>query len=132
MEQLTQIIIHSTAPAFLLGALASFIGVLHDELGRLIAMTNDIRKFDINERLIITSKIYRYQIYLLKKSIYAAVASAITISIMILGSFIMAVFDTRHEMVFGLLFSIALVLFIISLIFWGISSGYISDGHLEQ
>ena len=91
-------------------------------------MTNDIRKFDINERLIITSKIYRYQIYLLKKSIYAAVASAITISIMILGSFIMAVFDTRHEMVFGLLFSIALVLFIISLIFWGISSSYISDG----
>ncbi|MCK1480478.1 DUF2721 domain-containing protein [Bradyrhizobium sp. 197] len=118
VTQLSQVISHAIAPAFILGAVASFISVLVTRLNRIIdrcrivaphegaGLTKDYPDaLQLNRRAA-----------LINHALFWAVGSAlITILLMILA-FVDAFFELPHERGVALLFTLALVLFGVSLI----------------
>jgi hypothetical protein len=119
-SQISQVIVHATAPAFLLGATGSFIGLLVSRLNVIIDRSRSIHgiKDDESERLRLKEDIPRLQVRakLLHRAISIAVASAIFTTLLIVWGFVAAFLGYRHEVGAALLFIISLSLFTASLL----------------
>jgi hypothetical protein len=120
IDQLARIIGNVAAPAFLLGAVASFISVLISRINRVIdraQFLHDIAEGD-------TSKTYlkadiprlRRRAALLNRSLFCSILSAILTALIIIVAFISAYFQIAHEYGAALLFIGALVMFCAALI----------------
>ncbi|MDF2999031.1 MAG: hypothetical protein K0R27_4668 [Xanthobacteraceae bacterium] len=114
-EHLAQVMIHATAPAFILGALASFIALIIGRMNGIIErsrMIGAIRETDA-ARLHLKEDLprLRRRSYLLHRAIHLSVASAIVTTLLICLAFATAFFGWRHEIGGGLLFVVALLLF---------------------
>jgi hypothetical protein len=119
VAELSQVMIHATAPAFILGALASFISLVIGRMNGIIERSRMIGAIpDADERrrhLKQDLPRLRRRSVLLHQSIRYAVASAIVTILLICLAFAMAFFGQQHEFGGALLFVIALALFGISL-----------------
>ena len=120
VTQLSQVIAEVTGPAFLLGAVASFVSLIFLRMNRIIDRSqalNAIRDDD-SARGQLKSDIPRLKrrVVLLNKAIFFATIAGIVTSLLVIVSFVFAYLNLPHEHGVGVLFIIALVFFSAALI----------------
>ena len=123
-SQLQQVISQSIAPAFVLGAVASFISVLVTRLNRIIDRCRLLAAHDQNQRspdLGGVGDISRLnaRAELINRAILFAIGSALSTLLLMIVAFISAFLELPHERGVAILFVVALVLFGASLIYFG-------------
>src|SRR5450631_3893679 len=110
----------AAAPAFLLGAVASFLSVLVSHMSRIIDRSraiNAIPEEDTTKaHLKTTLPELRFRATLVNRAIYWAVASGITSCLLMIAAFGSAYFGFRHEPGAAILFTVSLGLFTFSLL----------------
>ena len=120
MEQLARIIGSIAAPAFLLGAVASFISVVFSQINRVIDRSHEIDaiKDDDAARSYLKADLprLRRRTELLHRALRYSILSAILTALIIIVAFISAYYDFAHEYGVALLFVASLVAFCLSLI----------------
>jgi len=120
VAQLSQVITQVTAPAFLLGAVASFTSVLIARMNRIIDRSQALNAIDEDDssRAHLRSDIprLRRRAVLLNKSILFSTFAAITTSVLVIVAFVSAYFNVAHEYGVGVLFMLALGFFTASLV----------------
>jgi Protein of unknown function (DUF2721) len=112
LNQLSQVISHATAPAFLLGAVAGFVSILIARMNGVIDRIRSLNSIadDDTPRARLKSDIPRleHRARLMNNAIYLAVGSGICTTVLVILAFISAFVGIRHEQVVGLLFVVAL------------------------
>ncbi|HXZ45536.1 MAG TPA: DUF2721 domain-containing protein [Pseudolabrys sp.] len=118
-DKLSLVISQAAAPAFLLGAIASFLSVLVSHMSRIAdrlhamnAMADDAQKAQSHA---LWSSLH-FRAILVHRAIYWAVGSGISTCLLMIVAFASAYFGARHEPAAALLFTLALGLFTASLI----------------
>ena len=120
IEQLSRIIGNVAAPAFLLGAVASFIAVLISRINRVIDRAQFLHGITDDD----ASKAYlkadiprlRRRAALLNRSLFCSILSAFLTALIIVVAFVSAMFNVAHEYGVALLFIAALLTFCVSLL----------------
>lgn len=120
IEQLSRIIGNVAAPAFLLGAVASFIAVLISRINRVIDRAQFLHGITDSD----APKAYlkadiprlRRRATLLNRSLFCAILSAFLTALIIVVAFVSAMFKFAHEYGVALLFIAALLTFCVSLL----------------
>jgi hypothetical protein len=119
VEQLSTMISHAVAPAFLLAAIAALVSIL---INRMAGVTDRIRNLNQiadgdSTRTWLKADIARLKRreILLNQSLQLAVTSAIGIAILLLIGFVVAFLGYRHEPGAGVLFIVSLCLLVGSL-----------------
>ena len=118
-NQLSLVISQAAAPAFLLGAVASFLSVLVAHMSRVVdrlRAIDDIPDGDAKARLKAALPGLRRRVALIHRAIYWAVASGIVTCLLMVVAFGAAYFGARHEPAAAILFTLSLGLFTTSLI----------------
>jgi Protein of unknown function (DUF2721) len=112
LSQLSQVIAHATAPAFLLGAVAGFVSILIARMNGIIDRVRNLNMIADADaaRLHLKSDIPRLKrrARLMNNAIYLAVGSAICTTVLVIMAFASAFVGLRHEPLAGILFVIAL------------------------
>jgi hypothetical protein len=120
VAQLSQVITQVTAPAFLLGAVASFTSVLIARMNRIIDRSQVLHAIGDDEasRAHLKADIPRLKrrAVLLNKAILFSTFAAITTSVLVIVAFVSAYFNIAHEYGAGVLFVLALTFFTASLV----------------
>ena len=119
VDQLSLVISQAAAPAFLLGAVASFLSVLVTHMSRILDRSraiSDISDDDPKTReLKVQLPELRLRAVLVIRAIYWAVGSGITTCLLMIVAFASAYIGARHEPAAAVLFT-SLCLFTASLI----------------
>jgi len=120
IEQLGRIIGNVAAPAFLLGAVASFIAILFSRINRVIDRSqyiHSIRDDDVS-RAYLKGDLPRLKLRaeMLSRSLRSSILSAMLTALIIIVSFISAFFNSPHEYGVAILFIGALIAFCASLV----------------
>lgn len=110
LASLTTVIVHAAAPAFLLGAVASFLSILTARLER---VTDRIRSTGIANGDPLQ---WRRRVGLLNDAIYLAVLSAVTTAGLLILAFMLAFFGLQHAYGVGAMFILALLLLMAGLV----------------
>jgi hypothetical protein len=112
LDQLSNVIAHVMAPAFLIGAVAGFVAVL---VGRMNGIIDRIRTVngitaDDEARAHLKSDLPRLKrrAKLVNDAIYFAVASALCTTVLVILAFVSAFFGFRHEPGVAAMFVLAL------------------------
>jgi uncharacterized protein DUF2721 len=112
LGQLSQIISHATAPAFLLGAVAGFVSILIARMNGIIDRVRSLNMItdDDAARVHLRADIPRlkHRARLMNDAIYLAVGSGICTTLQVILAFASAFLGIRHELLFGVLFVVAL------------------------
>jgi len=120
LDQLSLVISQAAAPAFLLGAVASFLSVLVSHMSRIIDRSRAINATpdgDPNKAgLKAALPQLKLRADLVNRAIYWAVASGISTCLLMIAAFGSAYFGIRHEPGAAILFTLSLGLFTFSLI----------------
>jgi hypothetical protein len=120
VTELSQVINHAIAPAFILGAVAGFISVLVTRLNRIIDRCRFIASHEGTE-----PNVERHypdmlelnrRAALINHALFWAVASALVTILLMILAFVDAFFELPHERGVALLFTVALILFGVSLV----------------
>lgn len=116
INHLNDAILHATAPAFMLGAVASFLAIL---ISRLERVADKKRALRANPSVDPTGEIgasFVRRMELLSTSIAFAVMSALFTAGLLIGGFLAALLGVGHGAVMACMFAIALVLLMASLV----------------
>ena len=120
VEQLSHVITQVTAPAFLLGAVASFTSVLIARMNRIIDRSQVLHAIADDEpsRAHLKADIPRLKrrAALLNKSILYSTTAAIATSVLVIVAFVSAYLNVAHEYGVAVLFVLALAFFTASLV----------------
>ena len=120
MDQLSRIIATVAAPAFLLGAVASFISVLISRINRVIDRSQVLQSVVDGDgsKAYVKADILRlkHRAALLHRSLFCSIISAVLTALIIIVAFISAMFSVAREYGVAILFVGALLLFCLSLI----------------
>jgi hypothetical protein len=120
MDQLQLVISQAAAPAFILGAVASFLSVLLSHMGRIIDRSRAIRDLPEGdakkEQLKANLPQLRLRARIIHRAIYWAVGSGVVTCLLMIVAFGSAYFGVRHEPGAAALFIVALGLFTVSLV----------------
>jgi Protein of unknown function (DUF2721) len=120
INQLSLVISQAMAPAFLLVAVASFLSVLINHMGRIVDRSRAISAIpdeDINKaHLKAALPQLKFRATLVNRAIYWAVGSGIVTCLLMIIAFASAYFGVRHEPVAAILFTLSLGLFTAALI----------------
>ena len=110
VDQLSLVISQAAAPAFLLGAVASFLSVLVTHMSRILDRSraiNDISGDDPRTReLKVQLPELRLRAVLVIRAIYWAVGSGITTCLLMIVAFASAYIGARHEPAAAVLFTL--------------------------
>jgi len=119
VAQLSQVISQVTAPAFLLGSVATYTSVLIARMNRIIDRSHALKAIDDQAptaHLKADISPLRRRAILLNKAILFSTISAISTSVLVIVAFVSAYFNVPHEYGVGVLFVLALAFFTASLI----------------
>jgi hypothetical protein len=121
--QLSQVMAQSTAPAFILGAVAGFTSILLSRMTNVldrIRSLNDIADGDTS-RAHLKADIprLRQRAKLLNSATYLALTSGICTALLLVVGFVSAYLGIRHEYGAGMLFAVAISLLGIALFRFG-------------
>jgi hypothetical protein len=113
-DQLSRLMSHATATAFVLGAVAAFIAVLLNGMTNVldrVRTVNEIRDNDARAHLKSDIPRSRQRAKLLNSATHLALASGMcTALLLVVGGFVSAFFSVRHEYGAGALFAVAISL----------------------
>jgi hypothetical protein len=111
LDQLSQVISHATAPAFLLGAVAGFQSILITRMNGIIDRIRSLNMIADDDspraRLKSDSPRLRHRAQL-NQAVYLAVGSGICTTALVILAFASAFVGMRHEPLAGLMFVVAL------------------------
>ncbi len=110
LSGVTNVIVHATAPAFLLGAVASFLSILIARFERI--MDRKRNQADRSDDPLCLAR----RAELLHSAIYLAVLAGLATAALLILAFTLAFFGINHAYGVGLMFVIALVLLIAALV----------------
>lgn len=119
-EQISQVISHSIAPSFLLGAVASFVSVSFTRLTNILDRIRDLNA--LPEEAHPMSHLrgdltrLRHRARLVNSAMLYAVASGVVATVLVIFSFASAFFGRQHVFGAGGLFTVALLLLATALI----------------
>lgn len=120
MNQLSLVISQAAAPAFLLGAVASFLSVLVSHMSRIVDRSRAIEAIsdgDVTKaRLKAALPVLRTRASLVHRAIFWAVGSGVATCFLMIAGFVSALLGLRHEPGAAILFTLSLGLFTASLI----------------
>jgi hypothetical protein len=120
LDQIQLVISQTAAPAFILGAVASFLSVLLSHMGRIIdrarAINDLAESHPENSKLKANLPQLQKRARILHRAIYWAIGSGIVTCLLMMAAFASAYFGVRHEPGAAILFLVALGLFTASLI----------------
>ena len=120
IDQLSRIIGSVAAPAFLLGAVAAFISVLISRMNRVIDRSQFLHGIADGDgaKAYLKADIPRLKrrAALLNQSIFYSTVCAIITGSLIIAAFVSAMLHLAHEYGVALLFIVALVFFVLSLV----------------
>jgi uncharacterized membrane protein YgcG len=120
VSQLSQVISHAIAPAFILGAVAGFISVLVTRLNRILDRCRVVASHEgtgpTKERQYPDMAQLNRRAALINHALFWAVASALVTILLMILAFVDAFFELPHERGVALLFTVALILFGVSLV----------------
>jgi hypothetical protein len=118
-DQLSTMITHAVAPAFLLAAIAAFVSILFARMTAITDRIRDLNRIDDNDaaRKWLKQDLPRLKrrMVLLNQSLFLTVTAGIGIAILLLVGFVVALAGYRHEMGAGALFIVSLCLLVGSL-----------------
>jgi hypothetical protein len=113
-DQISLVISHSIAPSFLLGAVAAFVSLLSSRLSVILDRIRDLNALPENahamSRLREDLPRLRGRARLVSRAMFYAVISGIVAALLVIFSFVSAVFGRQHVFGAGILFLIALSL----------------------
>jgi hypothetical protein len=120
ITQLSSVISQATAPAFLLGALSGFMAILITRFNRIIDRSGVVSAItdDDPDRARLKEDLPRLKqrAKIINDAIIWAVASSITVAVLIMVAFASAFFHIEHERGVAVLFVVALGTFTVALI----------------
>jgi Protein of unknown function (DUF2721) len=120
IDQLARIIGNVAAPAFLLGAVASFISISISRISHIIDRSQYLHSIgdDDADKIHLKTDIPRLKrrAALLNRALFYAVVAAILTALIIIVAFVSAFYRVAHEYGVAFLFIAALVTFCVSLI----------------
>jgi hypothetical protein len=118
VAHISNVISQSTAPAFVLGAVAGFLSILMSRMERVAERARGLRTADLGvlPANIDLRRMLTRRLELVYSAIYFAVLSALTTAALLLLAFVAALFEVRHEHGVAVLFSVALILLMASLV----------------
>jgi Protein of unknown function (DUF2721) len=112
LDQLSQVISHATAPAFLLGAVAGFVSILITRMNGIIDRIRSLNMIadDDSPRARLKTDLprLRHRAQLMNQAVYLAIGSGISTTVLVILAFASAFVGMRHEPLAGLLFGVAL------------------------
>ena len=118
-NQLSTMIMHAVAPAFLLGAIAALVSILITRMTGIVDRIRSLNQIADNdtERMWLKDDIARLKRreILMNQALYLAVTAGICITFLLLLGFVAAFLGFRHEPGAGALFIMALCLLVGSL-----------------
>ncbi|MFZ0207145.1 MAG: DUF2721 domain-containing protein [Roseiarcus sp.] len=120
--ELSQVIAHATAPAFVLGAVASFVAVLLNRMTILIERIrslNEIADDDARSHLKSDIPRLRRRVKLLNNATFLALLSALCTASLVIVAFASALFRLEQAYGAALLFALALILLSGSIVRFG-------------
>jgi hypothetical protein len=122
-SQFSLVISQAAAPAFLLGAVASFIMVLFSHLNRIIDRLRAINAIPdenaTSAKLRATGPELKIRVIRVGWTIYCALGSGVATCFVIITAFASAYFGVRQELGAAIFFTVSLGLFTVSLISFG-------------
>jgi hypothetical protein len=117
IDQLSQVISHATAPAFLLGAVAGYLSILIARLERVAdkmrALRSSAAALDPTGELAAS---FMRRMELLSRAVYLAVLSALVTAALLISAFLAALVGIGHVQVVAAMFVAALTLLMASLV----------------
>jgi hypothetical protein len=120
IDQLSQVISHVVAPAFLLGAVASFISILIGRMDNVIGRLRYLNDLPDTGHLKSALKAdvprLRRRAYLLQQALYLSISSGAAAAVLIIVAFGAALLNLSHVLGAALLFVISMALLCASLI----------------
>jgi hypothetical protein len=120
VNQLTLVISQAAAPAFLLGAVASYLSVLISHMSRIIDRSRAIKAIlekDANRTTLNAVLLQlKMRASLINRAVYWAVGSGISTCCLMIVAFASAYMGVRHEPGAAILFTVSLGLFTGSLV----------------
>lgn len=115
VEHLSQLISHVVAPAFLIGAVGSFISLLSDRLTLVVHRVRDSGKPTDEETRAIVERL-RKRAALLNLAILFGVLSGIAALVLIIASFTAALTNVHHVWIAAVLFVLSAFFLLCSLV----------------
>jgi Protein of unknown function (DUF2721) len=119
-QQISQVISHSIAPSFLLGAVAGFVSVLFTRLTNILDRIRDINTLPETghsmSRLRADLPRLQRRAQLVNRAIYFAAISGIVATFLVIFSFASAYLGQEHVFGAGVLFTVSLLLLAAALI----------------
>jgi hypothetical protein len=120
VSQLSHVISQAAAPAFLLGALAAFIAVLISRQNRIIDRSIYLNQIPDDDQMRYRLKVDLPRLVrravMINRAIFWSIMGSISISVVIVVGFVSAFFQIQHERGVAILFIIAVLAFIVSLV----------------
>jgi hypothetical protein len=120
VSQLSHVISQAAAPAFLLGALAAFIAVLISRQNRIIDRSIYLNQIPDDDQMRYRLKVDLPRLVrraaMINRAIFWSIMGSISISVVIVVGFVSAFFQIQHERGVAILFIIAVIAFIVSLV----------------
>lgn len=120
VEHLSQLISHVLAPAFLLGAVGSFISLLHDRLLAVVARVREVGRggdadLPVAQRETIVSGLRR-RAKLINVAMFFAALSGLTALVLIIATFAAALMQVHHVWIAAVLFILSATFLLCSLV----------------
>jgi ABC-type Fe3+ transport system permease subunit len=109
-DRLAEVIEHTTAPAFLLGAMAAFVAIMLARVENLMRRMTEGKHHSAHDLLQT-----RRRVRLLQWAIFFSLCAAIVTILLVVVAFVFGFLNLAHEYGMGTLFFVSFGLFIISL-----------------
>jgi hypothetical protein len=115
VDQLTTVISHATAPAFMLGAVAGFLSILISRSERVMDTEREAAERPGGTSAPLLSVLGK-RVRLLHAAIYFSVLSALCTALLLIAAFVSVFAGFHHQIGMAILFAIALALLMASLV----------------
>src|SRR5689334_16200773 len=114
VDGLTTVISHATAPAFMLGAVAGFLSILINRAERV----TELERAKATDPAATPADVAQLteRMHILHGAIYFAVLSALSTASLLVAAFVSSFIGLRHELGMAVLFTLALILLMGSLV----------------
>lgn len=119
-EQISQVISHSIAPSFLLGAVAAFVSVLFTRQTNILERIRDLNALPETDHPMSLLRVdlprLQHRARLVNAAMLCAVVSGVVATILVIFSFASAYLGRQHVFGAGLLFTVSLLLLAAALV----------------
>jgi hypothetical protein len=114
IERLSDVIAHSTAPAFLIGGVAGFVAIMLNRLGTLMDRVRQLRRAQNGTGAETSSEHeitqLKRRIKLLSRAVFIALCSGVSATILLLVGFVAGFLSLTHVYGMGTLFIVTVAL----------------------